>query len=300
MRHRPILGEPIPDKRALERCPVCEAERPHVLADGRVQCRTCRKKFSRTHPGSVWASFRLSPLELQRLSQMVAKGIPPSGPEVRDLCSAPTRVRFARLARACFARAIRLRTPFESPVECDGEDHYDRWHWGRLQGARRRAIVLRVEGKNGKVKALPERANRSMAIWREMAAGVPPGAPHYVSDSRAYVWLPVRGERVIVPKTRGRLDRFAPSVDTQNPDDWSQRTRQRETIDPRLLISRFCRYLDRRLAHVATIPLADFHLYLYETCYRFNVRHAKLYRDLLVMNLMRRFSLSEIERDWFR
>lgn len=243
----------------------------------------------------MWGSFRLPKATMDQLAEMVANGVPPNSSKLRNVCSVPTRMRFNRLARACFARAIRLRKPFRVHVDCGGENHVDARYWGRLQGAARRALVFEIEEEDGKVRAKPMRSDRCADTWREIAPRVQPGVPHYVGARQAYVWLAVRGERVVIPKECRPRQRFERPVTPHCTHVLPSGVRPKKLLDPMDTIYRFCRYLAERLELFHSVPLADFHLYLYEACARFNFRRRKLERKLMVMKMMSRYSLHEIE-----
>jgi transposase len=243
----------------------------------------------------VWDSVRLPPETKERLLDMVVEGLPSNSQQFRGVSSAASRERFSRLARACCAYAAGLRKPFTPPVECGEATFVEARHWPRLRGAARRAVVFGIVEHEGTVKAT--RARRSMELWLDIAPVTTPGAPHYVETQRAYVWLPVQGERVVIPKGRRPRKRTAAFDQIEGPGTPEE---PQSTVRPHAgeTIERFGSYFEERLKHFRSVPCKDFHLYVGDVCFRFNSRHKDVKRKLLIMKLMKRYSPEQLHGVW--
>lgn len=57
----------------MKRCPSCDGARHYRLADGRLKCHACGKRFSWT---SVWDSVRLPAAMKARLLELFVLGVP--------------------------------------------------------------------------------------------------------------------------------------------------------------------------------------------------------------------------------
>jgi transposase len=251
----------------MKRCPGCGKARPYRLADGRLKCRSCGKRFSWT---SVWDSVRLTPASKGRLLEMFVLGVPAYRQRFRSDTSAATRERFYRLARACCASVEHLREPFEGAVECDETTFGGIRRGPRGWGARGKVIVFGIVQRNGYVKAMPIPVHSQAAVMQQIQAHTREGALYYTDEWWAYATLKLRGEHVMIRKEKGR-------------------PMGRDHING---IEGFWSYAKNWLYPYRGVPRKYFHLYLGEVCFRFNHRD----RDLkpLLLRLMKQLPIAEI------
>lgn len=272
-------------------CPVCKAEQLYALADGRLRCAECRAQFRPAK--SIWDSFRLAPEIKDRLVDLVVKGLPTNSPEVRDLSSRPTRDRFSRLALACYAHDVGLRSPIDLCIPVANEPSVDPRHWPRRRTAPRSAVVFKLSERKGKVRVQWIGSKRGADVWRETAPNTGPGLPRFDDERHAYVWFAVQGERVGIPKSRRPRKRLAPASATERVTTPAQVETSPQS--PPALIERFWKYFLERLRHHNSVARKDLHLYLGEACYRFNKRHRTDTRHAMLVDLMKRRSVVEVE-----
>jgi len=224
---------------------------------------------------------------------MVVAGLPTNSSEVRDLSSRPTRDRFSRIARACYAHAVGLRCPIDPWIPVADEPGVDSRHWPRRRTAPRSAVVLKLSERKGKVRVRWIDSKRGADTWREVAANTGPGLPHFEDERHAYVWFAVQGERVAIPKSRrprkggARASAVVRIATCEQVEELPESSRD--------LIEKFWNYFERRLRPHKSVARKDLHLYLGDACYRFNRRHRTETRKEMLVELMKKFSLLEIQ-----
>ncbi len=260
---------------------------------------SCRKRFRQPKSGVGFGAF--APLKPRRSSAVLTwswKGCPLTARRSAALAARragsvlePVGVRALLCLRGRAPEAVR------PAGECGEATFVEARHWPRLRGAARRAVVFGIVEHEGKVKAKATRARCSMEVWLDIAPVTTPGAPHYVDTRHAYVWLPVQGERVVIPKGRRPRKRTATGDKVERPGtpEEPQPTERRHACDT---IERFGNYFEERLKHFRSVPLKDFHLYVGDVCFRFNSRHKELKRKLLIMQLMKRYSPEQLHGVW--
>ncbi len=87
------------------------------LADSRLKCRRCGRRYSWTT--TAWEGVRVSASPKRQLLELFVLGVPVYRQRFRAVASAPTAERFYRIVRACCAMAEELREPFGGAIECD-------------------------------------------------------------------------------------------------------------------------------------------------------------------------------------
>jgi len=272
-------------------CPECGAATPYTLADGRLQCRKCRKRFR--PPKSVWDSLRLDADVRDKLLDMVVEGLPTNSPDVRDLSNRPTRDRFSRIARACYAHAVKLRSPIGPCVPVADEPGVDPRHWPRGRRAPRSAVVFELSERRRRAQVKLVDSKRSADVWRDIASQAGPGSPCFQDERHAYVWLAVQGERVAIPKSR-RPQKGGPRASAVVGIGTSE-TVEEMPESSRDLIEKFWNYFERRLRSHKSVARKDLHLYLGEACYRFKTRRRRVGRKMMLVELMKKSALLDIQ-----
>ena len=218
----------------------------------------------------MWDSIRLKGASKHRLLDLFVLGVPAYRQRFDSPVSAPTRERFYRLARACCAWAEQLREPFEGVMECDETTFGGKRPGKRGWGAAGKVIVFGIVKRNGVVKAMPIPAHSQAAVMREIQAHTREGSLYYTDEWQAYATLKLRGQHVMIRKEKGRPV-------------------GRDHING---IEGFWSYAKHWLYPYRGVPQHYFHLYLAETCYRFNHRNQNLKPVLLA--LMQHLSIQEI------
>lgn len=251
----------------MKQCPECGGSRHYVLADRRLKCRRCGKRFTWT---SVWASVRLSGPSKQRLLELFVLGVPSYRQRFRSDTSAATRERFYRLVRACCAMCEQLREPFQGALELDETTFGGARKGKRGWGAAGKVIVFGLIKRNGHVKAMPIAAHDRASVMQQIDAHSREGSLYYTDQWQAYATLRLRGEHVMVRKEKGRPV-------------------GRDHING---IEGFWSYAKNWLSPYRGVPSQYFHLYLAEVCYRFNHREQDL--KPLLLKLLKTTSIQEI------
>lgn len=230
----------------MKGCPHCESVDAWVLGDKRLKCRNCGRRYRWK---SVWESVRLSETAKEALLESFVQGAPAAQIAEGQAC-ADSRERFYRLVRACCAKVESLARDGLYVSEC-------------LQGTLRtrpamrgwstsqRVIVIGFAERDGlmQISALPRNIANILPRMREQIAL---GAVLHLDDKLASACLQIQGDYVIVPKiTRAALGMTS--------------------------VEAFWRFLRLHLQKFRKVPLKFFHLYLAETCLRFNQREQNLH-----------------------
>jgi transposase len=242
----------------MVKCPSCNFGWSWQLSDGRRKCRQCGQRYT---VRSVWADSRLSAHTKHRLVELFALGVPGYRMRFRGIASAPTIERFFRQIRACCAIEEHLREPFAGSIECDETTFGGARHGKRGWGAAGKIIVFGLLKRDGTIRAFPLAGRRKTEVMRLVKEHTKPGSLYYTDDWQAYASLAVRGGHIVVRKERGK-------------------PKGRDHING---IEGFWSYAKHWLYPYRGVPEKFFHLYLAETCYRFNHRDEDLYPLILKM-----------------
>lgn len=253
----------------MKKCSKCGKARPYSLSDGRLKCRVCGHRFSWT---SVWDSVRLRDATKHRLLNSFVLGVPAHRQRFQKGASLASKQRFYRLLRACCAMTEDLRKPFDGQVECD-ETTFGGYRRGSKPGwaAEGKVIVFGLVKRNGHVKAFPIPARQRRPVMAQIQTHTREGTLFYTDQWNAYVALRLRGKHVVVRKRQGRPI-------------------GRNHING---IEGFWSYAKHWLYPYRGVPRRYFHLYLAETCFRFNHRDQDLKPRLL--SLMRSTNIQELK-----
>lgn len=252
----------------MKKCPDCGGARHYELADGRLKCRRCGKRFRWR---SAWDCSRLSEAKKHRLLEWFALGVPVYRQRFRQVASAPATERFYRLIRACMAQEEQLGEPLEGALEFDETTFGGARHGKRGWGAAGKMIVFGIIKRNGKVKAMPIAAHSRAEVMREIQAHTREGSLYYTDEWQAYATLRLRGTHVVIRKEKGKPV-------------------GRDHING---IEGFWSYAKNWLYPYRGVPQQYFHFYLGEVCYRFNHRDEDL-KPLLV-KLLKTTNASELD-----
>jgi transposase len=98
----------------MRRCSTCGYTRAWKLADGRLKCRRCGKRYIWK---TVWDVSQLPADSKRKLVKYFVLGVPSYRARFRGLASPPTIERFFRLIRTVLAYEEQCREPFEGAVE---------------------------------------------------------------------------------------------------------------------------------------------------------------------------------------
>jgi transposase len=252
----------------MRHCPDCGYTRAWKLADGRLKCRRCGKRYTWT---SVWDASRLPAASKRKLVEYFVLGVSSYHTRFRGLASPPTIERLFRLIRAVLAFEELCREPFRGPVECD-----ETMFLGKRRGKRGRftagkVIVLGILQCNGLIRIFPVQDRSSAELIFLVCEHTRPGSLYYTDDWHAYASLVVRGDSIVVREEGDR---------PKGPGHISG-------------IEDFWRYAKHWLYSYRVVPRKFFHIYLGEISFRFNHRD----EDLLpcILKLMKQVSTAEID-----
>jgi transposase len=138
-------------------------------------------------------------------------------------------------------------------------------------GAAGKVIVFGIVKRNGVVKAQAIPAHDRASIMRVIQAESREGSLYYTDEWQAYATLRLRGDHVVIRKEKGRPV-------------------GRDHING---IEGFWSYAKNWLYPYRGVPKKFFHLYLGETCYRFNHRDEDL--KPLIVNLSKTTNVNQID-----
>lgn len=256
----------------MNHCPDCSYTRSWTLADGRLKCKRCGKRYRSIQDRSVWHFSRLTESVKKQLLDYFLLGVPSYRLRFHDLACSATRESFFRAVRAAMAYEEQLREPFDGLVECD-ETMFGGYRPGKTGwGAAGKIIVFGILKRNGIVRLFPVKQRRKVEIVRLIRTHTKPGSLYCTDEWRAYASLAVRGDHVVVKKARGK-------------------PKGREHING---IEGFWSYAKHWLYTYRGVPQKLFHLYLGEVSYRFNHRGEALFP--LVHGLLRHLTMEQINR----
>lgn len=183
-------------------CPVCGFGRSYHLADGRLQCRKCKKKFSKKK--SVWDHYRIAEKEKKGLLRHFVLGTPVHRLRFAITCSRPTAQQFFRDIRKVLFLHEQEQKPLSGALEIDESPFGGRRKGKRGWGAAGKILVFGIYKRNGQVRLsiIPNRKHST--IHREIQKHTTPGSLYFTDDYHAYTSLRLRGEHIVVTKEKGR------------------------------------------------------------------------------------------------
>lgn len=254
----------------MSRCPDCGFGWSWRLGDGRRKCRRCGRRFRER---TLWDASRLDSRTKTELVQRFAWGVPVYRQRFSLVASRPATERFYRLIRFAMAYAEHLREPFEGSLECDETTFGGARKGKRGWGAAGKVIVFGIIKRNGLVKAAPIPAHDRSSIMQVIQAQSREGSLYYTDEWQAYATLRLRGDHVVIRKEKGRPV-------------------GRDHING---IEGFWSYAKNWLYPYRGVPKKFFHLYLGETCYRFNHRDEDL--KPLIIKLLKSTALDRIQQN---
>ena len=234
-------------------CPNCHSKLHWNLSDARKKCQRCHTFFRPT-----LSRFRFSWYQTNHLIEYFCLGIP----VYRLKYVAP----FSRQTVGKFFRFLRQLIYDQSVKELEelrmsGEIEMDETMFGgrrpgkRGWGAAGKQIVFGIYRRNGQVATFPISTREASALMPIVGrTTVPEASLYYTDDWRAYGSLPIRGNRVVVSKRKGRPS----GKDHLNG------------------IEGFWSYAKHWLYQYRGVPKQYFHLYLKEVEFRFNHRKENL------------------------
>jgi len=234
------------------RCPKCNFGRAWKLTDGRLQCRSCRHRF--TPRKSVWEQYRISETQKKQLLEYFVLGVPVYRARWRLSCSRDTAERFFRDIRRVLAREEQFAEPLGGKLEMDESPFGGRRKGKRGWGAAGKILVFGIIKRNGTVRLSIVPNRRYHTLRQEIQKYTKPGSLYYTDDYEAYASVALRGERVVVKKEKGR-------------------PKGRDHING---IEGFWSYAKNWLYQYRGVQRKFFHLYLGEISYRFNHRDQDL------------------------
>ena len=184
------------------RCPKCGFGRTDRLGDGRLQCRKCRKTFSKKK--AVGDHYRIPEQEKTHLLECVGLGVPVSRSRFKLGRSRPTAERFFSDIRRTSTRHEQRPAPLTGEVEMD-ESAFGRWRKGkRGWGAAGKIRGFGIYKRNGAVRLslIPDRTWET--LYKAVANHTTPGSLYSTDDYQADASLNLSGTHVVVPKEKGR------------------------------------------------------------------------------------------------
>ena len=185
----------------MRHCPDCHHTRAYRLADGRLKCRRCGKRYRLV---SAWDASRLPAATKRQLLELFVLGVPVFRQRFRSPASRPAIERFYRIVRAVLALAEDVREPFSGKLECDETTFGGAKKGKRGWGAAGKVIVFGIIKRNGLVKAMPIQAHSGAEVLRCIREHTTPGSLYYTDEWQAYVSLRLIGDHVVIRKEKGR------------------------------------------------------------------------------------------------
>ena len=234
------------------KCPHCSFGRTYKLGDGRLKCRSCHHRFKPFV--SVWHHYRITESEKRKLLEYFVLGVPVYRARFRITCARDTAERFFRDIRRVLALHEHLQEPLQGELEMDESPFGGRRKGKRGWGAAGKMLVFGIIKRNGRVRLSIVPNRRYKTLRREIEEHTRPGSLYYTDDYEAYASVALRGERVVVKKTKGR-------------------PKGRDHING---IEGFWSYAKNWLYQYRGVHRKFFHLYLGEISYRFNHRDQDL------------------------
>ena len=254
----------------MSKCERCGHGWSWELSDGRLKCRRCGHRRRRR---TLWDASRLESRKKTELVQRFVWGVPVYRQRFSAVASRPATERFYRLIRQALAHAEQLREPFEGSLECDESTFGGARKGKRGWGAAGKVMVFGIVKRNGLVKAQPIPARDKASVLRVIRAESREGSLYYTDEWQAYATLRLRGDHVVIRKEKGRPV-------------------GRDHING---IEGFWSYAKNWLYPYRGVPRKFFHLYLGETCYRFNHRNEDL--KPLIIKLLKTTSLDDCDHN---
>ena len=187
------------------RCPVCTFGRAYRLADGRLQCRKCGKKFSKKK--SVWSRYRIAEKEKKQLLDHFVLGTPVRRIRFKITCSSATAERFFRDIRRTLHHHERERKPLRGTLEMDESPFGGKRKSKRGWGAAGKILVFGIYKRNGivKVSIIPNRKHPT--IHEQIRKHTTPGSLYFIDDYQAYALFGFKGNHVVHQKGERKTER---------------------------------------------------------------------------------------------
>lgn len=252
----------------MSACPECGFGWSWRLADGRRKCRRCGHRRRRR---TLWDASRLDSRAKTELVRRFAWGVPVYRQRFDLVASRPASERFHRLIRIAMAHAEQLREPFDGALECDETTFGGARKGKRGWGAAGKVIMFGIVKRNGAVKAQPIPLHDRASVMQVIRAESREGSLYYTDAWQAYATLRLRGDHVVIRREKGRPV-------------------GRGHING---IEGFWSYAKNWLYPYRGVPRKFFHLYLAETCYRFNHRDEDL--KPLIVRLLKETDADDID-----
>jgi len=190
-----------------------------------------------------------------KLLEYFALGVPAYRLRFQVPLSLPTIERFYRVIRLSIFQSNLEGETLKGIIEMD-ETMFGGYHKGKPGwGAKGKIIVFGIYKRNGKVKLFPIPNRKAKTLVPLIVSHTSsPGSLYYTDDYRAYTFLDVKGNHVVVEKEKGI-------------------PKGRDHING---IEGFWSTAKHFLYHFRGVPKKYFHLYLKEVEFRFNNRNSNL------------------------
>ena len=241
-------------------CPKCRYQRKlYRLGSHRFKCVRCQYRFNE-FSSTYLSGLRLSFSELAHLLYLFVLGVPSY--RCRQYISASLKT--AQRAYSIFRQAIydcALETlqalMLSGKIEMDETMYGGHRKGKRGWGASGKHLVFGMYQRDGQVLTFPVPNRETDTLLSLVLTHTRAGSLYYSDDWHAYTYLSIKGNHVVVEKSRGR-----------------PKAKGRDHING---IEGFWSYSKNWLYQYRGIPKHHFHLYLKETEFRFNNRDKNLF-----------------------
>jgi len=243
-------------------CPRCNSKRFWQLSTGQRRCVVCglTRKFNK----NIWRKTRISPYWKGRLLEFFCLGVPAYRLRFQVPLNIKTTQRWFRILReAIYIQAMKELSTISQKIETGidktifNEAISLEKKWSKVG----KLILFGIRQKNGKILTFPVDIVEESSLVSQIIKDVRAGTLYYPNKFRAYAFLDIHGDQVILNNKEGG--------------------RPKDHLDS---LEGFWSYTKHWLYHQRGVPEKYFHLYLKEIEWRFNHRNenlAELLRGLL-------------------
>lgn len=242
----------------------CAHKKKWKLTDGRWKCASCQKVGRYPKPQTWISSLRKSRKYIRKLVRYFVLGVP----SYRLRFEAPVSIKtvqrvFMIIREAIYQESLKELEKLSGKLEMDETMFGGKRPGKRGWGAEGKVVVFGMYQRNGKVLTFPVPSRATRTLHPIIQDYTKPGSLYYTDDWHAYTSLSIRGNHVVVSKTKGT-------------------PKGRDHLNG---IEGFWSYAKHWLYQYRGVPKEYFHLYLKEVEFRFNHREKNLVP--IIMNLLR-------------
>jgi transposase len=254
----------------MEKCTRCGSQKFWFLSTGQRRCSLCG--LTRKEQKTYWLSTQISPYWKGRLIEFFCLGVPAYRLRFQVPLNSKTIERWFRMIReAIYQYQIHELESLSGEIEMDETMFGGKRPGKRGWGSAGKHIVFGIYQRNGKVLTFPVSTRGKEELIPLMTAYTKPGCLYYTDEYRAYTFLKIRGDHVVIKKEKGRPT-------------------GRNHING---IEGFWSYAKHWLYHYRGVPKGFFPLYMKEIEWRFNNR------DRNLVELLRKFLTQPVVKEQY-